>query len=447
MRVRVPPKLNKILGKDCLIRSLKTHCIGEARQKRWVAVAELKAYLGSLEKGSTKSVIEQALEWRQLHLKAAAEIDPVLNMSERDQVALLITDVAEELEPAHGIQAARQFVKVATSDSPIIGLMVDPWLTEKKDSITAQTVSQHRTAVRSFLDWAGEQRKDAAALMVGDVDRKLAGQWVTFLTGTDKAPKTINRYISSMSTLWQWLAKKGLIETGQENPWERQGLAKQSKRGTAPKRRAFTTDELLKLLSEDAPQPLRDITPLALYLGMRQDELCSVRKNDVQEDADGRLTIIVREGKSQAALRRVPVHPVVAAIIRRRKGATPDGFLFHECKPGGPDQKRNWRLTVDFTKYRRKLGIDGEDTVFHSLRKNTAGSLEAAGIPESTAALIIGHDRPTMTYGLYSDGGVPLENLRAAVEKISFGREIDEIVARLAASPADLPIAPKRSRR
>ena len=93
-------------------------------------------------------------------------------MSERDQVALLITDVAEEMEPAHGIQAARQFVKVATSDSPIIGLMVDPWLTEKKDSITAQTVSQHRTAVRSFLDWAGKQRKDAAALMVGDVDRK-----------------------------------------------------------------------------------------------------------------------------------------------------------------------------------------------------------------------------------------------------------------------------------
>ena len=60
-----------------------------------------------------------------------AEIDPVLNMSERDQVALLITDVAEEMELAHGIQAARQFVKVATSDSPIIGLMVDPWLTEK----------------------------------------------------------------------------------------------------------------------------------------------------------------------------------------------------------------------------------------------------------------------------------------------------------------------------
>ena len=52
-----------------------------------------------------------------------------------------------------------------------------------------------------------------------------------------------------------------------------------------------------------------------------------------------------------------------------------------------------------------------------------------------------------MTYGLYSDGGVPLENLRAAVEKISFGREVDEIAARLAASPADLPIAPKRSRK
>ena len=429
-RVRVPPSLIKVLGKTSLIRSLKTHSIAEARQRRWVAVAEMKEYLAARKKGSTKTAIEHALEWRQLHLRAGTRIDPDLGMSERDQVALLITDVAEELEPVHGVQEARQFIRVATSESPIIGRMIEPWLQEKAGSITAQTAGQHRTAVQAFLEWTGKQGMDEKALMTGDVDRKLAGRFVTeFLMTSGKAAKTSNRYISSLSTMWQWLIKKGLVT--EENPWERQGLPKGSKRGTKPKRRAFSPDELLQILDGDAPQPLREITPLALYSGARQDELCSAMAADVQEDAGGRLTIIVREGKSSAAVRRVPVHPLVAGIVQRRRDTSPDGYLFHECKPGGPDKKRNWYLTRQFTAYRRKLGIDGEDTVFHSLRKNTAGALEAAGVPESTAALIIGHDRPHMTYGLYNDGGVPLAVLREAVERISFGKEVDEAARRL----------------
>src|SRR5260370_8158722 len=55
-----------------------------------------------------------------------------------------------------------------------------------------------------------------------------------------------------------------------------------------------------------------------------------------------------------------------------------------------------------------------EARVFHSVRKTVATMLENAGVVENVAADIIGHDKPTMTYGLYS-GGNSLAMTQAAM--------------------------------
>lgn len=73
--------------------------------------------------------------------------------------------------------------------------------------------------------------------------------------------------------------------------------------------------------------------------------------------------------------------------------------------------KRFGRLKTD--------GGFGAQHVFHSIRKTVATLLENAGVTENIAADIIGHDKPTMTYGLYS-GGNSLETKRTALEKISY---------------------------
>ena len=47
--------------------------------------------------------------------------------------------------------------------------------------------------------------------------------------------------------------------------------------------------------------------------------------------------------------------------------------------------------------------------------------LESAGVKENVAADIIGHNKPTTTYGLYS-GGNSMKVKQAAIEKLSYGR-------------------------
>ncbi len=56
---------------------------------------------------------------------------------------------------------------------------------------------------------------------------------------------------------------------------------------------------------------------------------------------------------------------------------------------------------------------------FHSLRKTVVTTLENAGVPENVVADIVGHEKTTMTYGLYS-GGVSLAVKRKALAKLSY---------------------------
>ena len=57
--------------------------------------------------------------------------------------------------------------------------------------------------------------------------------------------------------------------------------------------------------------------------------------------------------------------------------------------------------------------------VFHSFRNTVATKLESTGIPENIAADIIGHDKDTMTYGLYS-GGTSIKQRYEAIKKIQY---------------------------
>jgi integrase len=57
--------------------------------------------------------------------------------------------------------------------------------------------------------------------------------------------------------------------------------------------------------------------------------------------------------------------------------------------------------------------------VFHSFRHTVSGRLEAAGVPQTDAARVLGHTIPGMTYGTYSTGP-GLKRLAAVVEDITY---------------------------
>ena len=148
----------------------------------------------------------------------------------------------------------------------------------------------------------------------------------------------------------------------QENPWLRQGIGKKSKRGEATKRAQWTDAALVKLLSgKYTPrytETLHDLVRLALVTGARIDELCALKVDDVREHADG-WWLTITAGKTEAAVRDVPVHDAAAHVLKRRLKRA-ESFLFDGLIPGGPDKKRSWNVSKAFGHYTRNLDL-GED--------------------------------------------------------------------------------------
>ena len=58
------------------------------------------------------------------------------------------------------------------------------------------------------------------------------------------------------------------------------------------------------------------------------------------------------------------------------------------------------------------MGFDNR-YVFHSIRKTVTTLLEQAGVPEGVAADIVGHEKQTMTYGVYSGGSSLAQKVNA----------------------------------
>jgi integrase len=94
-----------------------------------------------------------------------------------------------------------------------------------------------------------------------------------------------------------------------------------------------------------------------------------------------------------------------------------DGFVLPGLKPDVfGDRAAN--VGKRFGKLKTKLGF-GPTKVFHSIRKTVVTLFEIAGIPENVSADIVGHEKPTMTYGHYS-GGVNLAVKAAALSHLSY---------------------------
>lgn len=222
------------------------------------------------------------------------------------------------------------------------------------------------------------------------------------------------------------MSGRGLAE---DNPWAGiSGSVKGNTRGTKAKRRPWTDSELKKLI-EGIPEgdPLLPMVLLAAYGGLRREEIALLRVEDVAEDD----ALVITEGKTRAALRRVPIHPAIKGVVAALVQDSTDGYLIPGLLTGGADSKRSHYVGKRFTTLRRGLGLSDPSLNFHTLRNSFTQRLEDSEVPESTAKLIIGHSREgEITYGRYSPGP-RFEVIRQAVLKVAYGK-VDEIAAKLA---------------
>lgn len=235
--------------------------------------------------------------------------------------------------------------------------------------------------------------------------KRVVGRYVTeALVGVGVHRKTANRKISAASAYWRWLVKRAVVEA---NPWEHQSLPKVTRNGRDDDKRPFTEAEVITLLSGPADPELADAMRVAALTGLRIEELYRLTLADCVGG-----WFMVRQAKTRAGIRRVPVHPDLVALVSRRCAGKPTGaFLFPEPGAPKPGRERSMALSKRFGYYRKRLGVhDREDgrrqsrVDFHSWRRWFITQARRAGFDRAIVAAIVGHETGNITDDVYSGG-------------------------------------------
>jgi integrase len=415
------------LGNIPKLASLKTKSRAEALRRFPVVSARLQREAEQerrdaegMRKGRnrTPAIEAEARYWKEA-LAAAADDDTRMNIdlvfSERlDQLQGNPINSPDEEVPVFDPKKEAQALKLAglvTGERIPATFHLEAFLGSRKRTVRYDL--RIRRAVTEFGKWL-EGRPEGDSVRA--VTRRTAAHFTDHLAQTLK-PHTLKGWKSSLSLYWDWMHTR---EETSANPWKEVRLDRRLGKTTV---RAFTDLEIVTLFEGTTDQTMLDFMRFGALSGMRENEI-------------GRLTVAdcaggwfnVSQSKTEAGVRKVPIHPDLADIVARRSlDKAPDDWLFDDLPPSkGKGRERADKMGEAFTAYRRSVGVNEvpegarrSNVVFHSFRHFFTTAAINAGAMSAVVSTLVGHAEGMkgMTLGTYYSGPTgPL--LRDAVEAV-----------------------------
>lgn len=247
---------------------------------------------------------------------------------------------------------------------------------------------------------------------------------------------TIKRHQTALQSIFEYALSQRMITS---NPFKGRLLTeaevKRWKMSAARVERVGWGDAIYSLLeSEVFSNPLADIgeplfwAPLiAMYSGLRLEEICQLRVRDFAKE-DGIIFVAVQNElgsqlvKSVNGFRRIPLHKALIDIglpklveLRQQAGMS---RLF----PDMPRSKSKGTMSAIMSKrfgyYIRSRGIKDEGLDFHALRTEFLVRLTRAKVPDHVRKGLMGHEQTDVTHANYFRAGETMRGLKEYVDRI-----------------------------
>ena len=395
----VPASLHGTLGRR-LSQSLGTQ--DKAQAERLSSLLWLHDWSRKLQRKATeRSNDSEAAFFRELIRKAESEDE---REALADHVGDIATDRAEKAwdrGDTAGAEAAERFAKVATGRLTPLAETVDDWLESIGD--TAKTKAMKRSTILKLAETIPYAQQ---------IDPSSLQKWFTAIAKADGvSTKTLIRILSFVRGYWKHLKSQSLVSG---DPFV--DLTLPQTRRTAswvP----FSSAEVVALEKDargNSDPELADLVTLGMWTGARIEELCSLKVPDIRMKTK---SFVVEYSKTEAGVREVPIHPKLLPTLKRLIGKRTDGYVLAGLAANKYGDRSN-AIGKRFGRLKKAAGFSTSH-VFHSIRKCVGTQLENAAVPEGVAADLLGHEKPNITYGLYS-GGASLEVKRVAVAKLHY---------------------------
>ncbi len=395
----IPKDVRPILGKFKFLKSLETSNKKQACLRAAPLVALWKAQIDEA-RGDIGAVNSEALRWRGYLANAQGVEFDVLEENLLDKAKDILTDQGEV--------KAGEFYKVAMGYETPIDTLYSKWETQIDQ--VPKTKDQTIKDVKLFITRFSTIEK---------VTKQEAKRWVDELIEKGVTVGVVNRLLISARNYWKYLRQRDVVSVDNE-PLKLSGFIpkspKKNRNGWIP----FEPSEVVSLWKDASLRgnknlgykKLADLIYVAMYTGARIEEIGSLEIKDITD-----YSIRVVDSKTIAGIREIPIHSKLEESIKRMIKESKDGYLISGLTINKFGD-RSGSLGTRFGRLKTELGY-GKLQVFHSIRKTFVTILENEGITENISADIVGHEKPNITYKLYSKGN-SFKIKKAAVELVKY---------------------------
>jgi integrase len=400
----VPKDIQYIIGKAKYSKTTGTDNRKLAETIAQVYVMGWKAEIESVRSKSDDPLIQSAKDIRKL-LKSSP--------------SHLVRDaIDEEMAKLNAVQKdihAEVFEQIATGKNQYLEDIAKDWKEhEKERGLSEKNIDQ----MFSDIELLTTQFPTAPLITIKSVDL-----WIRHIAKKGElSASSVNRIIGSGKNFYKYLQLIKEVAPTEPNPFI---VPAEFKISNKPNSKSvnktqswlpFTPKEIVGLyqIALDENQTLADLIVIAMHTGARIEEICSLLCKDIDIKQE---SIAIIDAKTEAGERTIPIHPFIKNRIERLIEDSTDDYLLSDLNKNKYGDRSN-AIGKRFGRLKAKYKFSSR-YVFHSIRKTFTTMLENAGIGENLAADIIGHEKPRITYGLYS-GGASLEVMRDAIKKISY---------------------------
>lgn len=274
-----------------------------------------------------------------------------------------------------------------------IGFFVSDWIDSEYSTNRPRTRTEAKKAAKLAAKWF-----------------PTTTDWTTgnrnlWLQSETRNRKSVQKDVGYLRSFFIWLQDKYFVDASVVNPFTKDSFIypKHLKKPGELQRREAHPDEINDLIQRTrlkGDTELERFIVVGVLTGLRLGEIAAVTNKSIVTQRGIRCIKVKSDAKTNASSDRLV--PLCSALLD-----------FDWPKHASNDMAVGKR----FGRLKSAAGYGG-DLVFHSLRKTYATTCEQLGIPEGIAADILGHEKETMTYGLYS-GGTSVEQKQEVVNQVA----------------------------
>ena len=311
--------------------------------------------------------------------------------------ALQAMQAIQQAQPQTPAPIAAQAAQAPADDPTALKLaeLLEKFLLLKK--VTQSTAISYKNCITELAKFL--KNPPITLITPSDVTR-----YQEFLAKKGNGTRTIDNKISVIRALFNFAVKQGYTRNG--NPAENKALLNKKQRlrdgfviFESEEIKAFFNSEFYKAQEKKDPDYTTAVL-FGLFTGCRVGEITSLKKDQFKKSDLGTNYLVIRYGKTNAALREIPLHPYLikktSDFLEKKKDKI---FKYVEKEGKGTGNA----VGKKFARNLESARITRDKLVFHSLRKFVNNELMKNGVSLEQRCQFIGHEIENVNVAVYAN--------------------------------------------